>query len=65
MANQASINPTTEQRAIRNVGRIKTLRLAIAKAKARKQPEREASLQAELDRRMAEVEKLKQALDEV
>lgn len=62
MANQAIINPTSDQKAIRNVERIKTLRDAIARAKT---AERVASLQAELDRRMAEVASLKAALAEI
>ena len=62
---QATINPTPEQKAIRNVARIKTLREAIAKAQAKGNAERVASLQAELDRRMSEVEELRAALAEV
>ena len=62
---QATINPTPEQKAIRNVGRIKTLRTAIAKAEQKGNAERVASLNAELARRLDEVEALKAALAEV
>lgn len=62
---RAIINPTPEQRALRSVGRIKTLRGAIEKAKANGNAAREQSLQDELDRRLAEVESLKAALAEV
>ena len=62
MANQAIINPTSDQKAIRNVERIKTLREAIKRSKT---PERTASLQSELDRRMGEVATLKAALAEI
>jgi hypothetical protein len=61
----AGINATPEQKALRSVGRIKTLRLAIEKAQSRGQAERVASLTEELDRRLAEVEELKAALAEV
>lgn len=61
----ATINPTPEQRAVRNVGRIKTLRLAIAKAQAKGNTEKVASLQAEYDRRMAEVQDLRASLAEL
>ena len=65
MANQAIINATPEQKAVRNVGRIKTLRAAIEKATDRKQAKRVKSLQKELDRRMSEVKAMKEALAEV
>ena len=60
---KGKINPTKTEMASRHVGRIKTLRLAIAKAESREQSERVASLKAELDRRMAEVNEIKQELD--
>lgn len=63
MANQAVINPTPDQKALRTVGRIKTLRIALEKPGIKE--ERKASLQAELDRRLDEVESLKAALAEV
>lgn len=62
MANQAAINATPDRKALRNVGRIKTLRQAIERAKTK---ERKASLQAELDRRLSEVQALREALDSV
>lgn len=62
MANQADINATPDKKALRNVGRIHTLRQALEKAKT---PERRESLQAELDRRLAEVQSLREALDSV
>lgn len=61
----AGINATPEQKALRSVGRIKTLRLAIEKAQSRNQADRVASLTEELDRRLVEVEELKAALAEV
>jgi hypothetical protein len=61
----ATINPSPEQRAIRTVERIKTLREAIPRAQAKGNDERVASLQAELDRRLAEVRDMKAALAEV
>jgi hypothetical protein len=63
MASQATINPTPDQAVIRNIGRVKTLRDAIAKSEARGKSEKVASLQAELDRRMAELNELKAALE--
>lgn len=63
MAKKATINPTKDELAIRNIGRIKTLKLAIEKAKARGQTERLQSLHAEFDRRMAEANKLKAELE--
>ena len=53
MANSAFINPTPEQKLMRNMGRIKTLQLAIEQCK---DESRKQSLQAELDRRMNELE---------
>lgn len=63
MAEQAAINPGPQAQALRNVGRIKTLRAAIEKAQGKGQDERVASLQEELDRRMAEVDALRAELD--
>jgi hypothetical protein len=58
---QATINPTSEAQAMRDVERIKTLRIALAKAKG----ERAESLQVELDRRLERVRSMKAALAEV
>lgn len=63
MPNRANINPAPDQKVLRNIGRVRTLRTAIAKAHARGNAEREANLQAELDRRLAEVNVLKAELD--
>lgn len=63
MPHQASINPTAEQKALRNIARIKTLRGAVEKHTARGNTEKVAELQAEHDRRMAEVAALKAELD--
>lgn len=61
----AAINATPDQKAMRNIGRIKTLRTAIQKAESRGQKDRVKSLNAELSRRMGEVEALKAALEEI
>jgi len=63
MANKAVINPTPGQTAIRSIGRVKTLRAAIAKNQARGNAEKVSSLQAELDRRLSELGALKELLD--
>lgn len=63
MPNRATINPTAEQSAMRNIGRIRTLRAAIAKNTARGNAEKVADLQVELDRRLSEVAALKAELD--
>jgi hypothetical protein len=63
MANSATVNPTADQAILRNIGRIKTLRAAIEKNTARDNPDKVASLQQELDRRMAEVDAIKAELD--
>lgn len=63
MANQAFINPSEGQRVLRNIGRVKTLKDAIAKNIERGNSEKVASLQEELDRRMAELGEIKAALD--
>ena len=60
---KATINPNSGQMASRHIGRVKTLRMAIEKAKSRKQTERVADLKAELDRRMADIKALKAELD--
>lgn len=62
---KAKINPTKTESASRHVGRIGRLRDAITKAESRKQPERVASLKAELDRRLAEVAEIKKELDSI
>jgi len=64
MANQATINPTTEQKALRNIERYKKLvTLIIPKRVAKGLPVE--SYQAEADRRKGEIEALKAALAEV
>ena len=63
MPNQATINPSADQSAIRNIARIRTLKAAIEKATARGNSERVAELTTELNRRMADVEALKAELD--
>lgn len=60
---KAAINPSAAQMAPRHVGRIKTLRAAIEKAKSRGQSERAASLKEELSRRLAEIQTIKAELD--
>jgi len=65
MPNQAAINPSAEQAAMRNIGRVRTLRAAIAKARSRGNTDREAQLQAELDRRLAEIATLKTQLESI
>ncbi len=65
MAKQASINPTPEQSALRNIGRIRTLKLAIEKNQARGNVDKVADLQAELDRRMVEIDALRAELDTI
>ena len=61
--NQAAINAGPEVKVLRNVGRIKTLRLAIAKRKGKGMDVE--SYEAELSRRLAEVQTLKEALAEL
>jgi hypothetical protein len=63
MPYQASINATPEQKALRNVARIKTLRGAIEKHTARGNTEKVAELQAEHDRRMEEIKALRAELE--
>jgi len=64
MANQAVINPTSEQKALRNVERYKKLvNIIIPKRLAKGLPVE--SYQAEADRRKAEIDALKSALDNV
>jgi hypothetical protein len=65
MSGKATINATPEQRALRNVSRIKTLKQAIEKAKTRGQKDRVTSLKSELDRRLVEVRELRAALESV
>lgn len=60
---KGTINPTKMQMTHRHVGRIGRLKSSIAKAKARGNNEKVASLQAELDRRLAEVADIKAELD--
>jgi len=59
----ATINAGSDQLVVRNVERIKTLKSAMAKPGA--SAERKASLQAEYDRRMGELQTVKDALAQV
>jgi hypothetical protein len=67
----AAINAGPEQRALRNVERIKSLRSWLKQAEAykgtdrEKSPEKIASIEEELGRRLAEVAEMKAALDSV
>lgn len=65
MANQASINPSDGHRVMRNIGRVKTLKDAIAKHQERGNTDKAAALQEELDRRMAELNEVKAALEDL
>lgn len=58
MINPATINAAPEQKAMRDIERIKTLRAALEKATG----DRAVSLQSELDRRLAAIDKLKAQL---
>jgi hypothetical protein len=57
------INPSAIDMIPRHVGRIDRLRMAIDKAKDREQPERVASLEAELNRRLGELAAAKDHID--
>ena len=59
----AAINASPKQREIRHIGRIKTLRLAIEKAKGRKQKDRVKSLQDEMERRVTELKDNRASID--
>lgn len=59
------INATGVDLLPRHLGRIKTLRLAIEKAKGREQHERVESLKAELDGRLAAIEQIKKDLESI
>jgi hypothetical protein len=61
--NKASINAGPEAKALRNIGRIKTLRLAINKRTAKGLDVE--SYREELDRRLKEARSLKAALAEL
>jgi hypothetical protein len=67
----AGINVGPEQKALRNVERIKNLRAWLAEAEAlkgtdrAKSQEKIAAIHEELDRRLAEVAEMKAALDSV
>lgn len=63
MASQAAINASPDVKVVRNIGRIKTLRDAIAKAEAKGDSDRVASLKEEHDRRLAELTAIKAELD--
>lgn len=54
-------NPNTKQKIERNIGRIKTLKQAIAQTKDKK---RKASLKKELDRRAGELIEIKKQIDD-
>lgn len=61
----AAINATPAQQIERSIGRIPRLRAAIAKATERGNTAKAAELQAELDRRLAEVAEFKARLAEI
>lgn len=60
MAHAATINATPEQSVVRNIGRIKRLRMALEKTQTE---ERRQSLTAEHDRLMAEIQAFKAEID--
>ena len=62
---KGSVNPSPAQLAVRNAGRIPTLRAALAKAESRGQTDRVADLQAELDRRLGEIAGIQKALNKL
>jgi hypothetical protein len=59
----AKINPSNVDLAARHVGRIGRLRDAVAKAEARGDVDKAASLNAEIARRLDEVAEIKAELD--
>jgi hypothetical protein len=61
----AIINATPAQQIERSIGRIPRLREAIASAEAAGNAEKASALQAELDRRLAEVAEFKARLAEI
>lgn len=63
MANKATVNASADQKFVRDIGRVKTLKLAIEKATARGDSERVNALQVELDRRMASINAIRAELD--
>lgn len=63
MANKATVNASADQKFVRDIGRVKTLKLAIEKATARGDSERVSALQVELDRRMASINAIRAELD--
>ena len=60
---KATINPAGAQMAHRHAGRILRLRDAIARAQKSGNTGRVASLQEELDRRLAHIQEIKAELD--
>lgn len=68
---KAGINASPEQKALRSVGRIKTLEAWLKEAAQcegtdrAKDPAKVVRVQAEIDRRKAEIAELKAALDSV
>lgn len=61
---KATTKPTSSTLLERNINRINTLKQAIAKAEAKGNDDRVASLQSELDRRKARIEDVKAMLAE-
>jgi hypothetical protein len=61
---KATTKPTSSTLLERNINRINTLKQAIAKAEAKGNDDRVASLQSELDRRTARIEDVKAMLAE-
>lgn len=63
MANQATINPTPDQQVFRSIGRVKTLKAAIAQAEAKGSTEKAEALREELTRRMATLIALREEIE--
>jgi hypothetical protein len=61
---KATTKPTSSTLLERNINRINTLKQAIAKAEAKGNDDRVASLQSEMDRRTARIEDVKAMLAE-
>jgi transposase-like protein len=70
MAHETTINANPQQKALRNVGRINTLREWLADAERRKGTDRKRpvakvkSMQAELDRRLDEAQQMRDILND-
>lgn len=60
---KAAINATAEQKALRNIGRIKTLRAAIEKRETKGLPTE--SYEEELNRRLGELGSLKDQINDL